>query len=126
MNAVNISVAAELWRDEQSASRIAKQLGVTRSTILGIAYRNRQLFPRRRSRNEHFFTSRSGPGAPPLSDYDRDRLASAKLLHELKRHQCRWPLNDGGPYLFCAAETTGSYCEHHAERSRARKIEVQE
>lgn len=33
---------------------------------------------------------------------------------------CMWPVNDGGPYLFCGHAKFGkySYCEHHHDRSR--------
>lgn len=38
---------------------------------------------------------------------------------------CTWPLNDGGPYLFCGHAKFGkyAYCEHHHERSRGRGTE---
>ncbi|MCB5205025.1 GcrA family cell cycle regulator [Neorhizobium sp. T786] len=49
--------------------------------------------------------------------YDTERLVHAKLLVDLDRGECHWPLNDGGPFLFCASETAkGSYCECHRLR----------
>jgi hypothetical protein len=50
---------------------------------------------------------------------DEPRLATGKLLHELEQHECHFPLNHGGPFLFCseATEAGASYCEHHRERS---------
>lgn len=38
---------------------------------------------------------------------------------------CMWPVNDGGPYLFCGHAKFGkyAYCEHHHERSRGRGTE---
>lgn len=31
---------------------------------------------------------------------------------------CMWPVNDGGPYLFCGhVKFKGSYCQHHHVRS---------
>lgn len=55
--------------------------------------------------------------------YDAERLLHAKQLHELEHGECRWSLNHGGPFLFCAAAVSGrSYCEHH----RARSMRVEE
>ena len=36
-------------------------------------------------------------------------------LEKRGRHQCRWPVNDGGPYLYCGAQRLSgkSYCAHH-------------
>lgn len=49
---------------------------------------------------------------------DDARLATGKELMELGRHECRWVLNNGGPFLFCAEETGGMvYCAHHAQRA---------
>jgi len=136
---VDIEAAAKLWRDDLTASQIAKRFGVSRNVIVGIAYRNRKLFPQREERKsqgtraaalraprkrvlappgakEHPAPEREVEIAPP-TEYDAERLASAKLLHELTAGQCCWPLNNGGPYLFCAAETTGRYCSNHQARA---------
>jgi GcrA cell cycle regulator len=53
---------------------------------------------------------------------DEARLTTGKELLDLGRHECRWVLNNGGPFLFCAEETGGTtYCAHHAQRAyRAR------
>lgn len=44
--------------------------------------------------------------------------ARASLL-ELEPGQCRWPVNDGAPFLFCAAPSLrgSSYCACHASLS---------
>lgn len=37
---------------------------------------------------------------------------------------CMWPVNDGGPYLFCGHDKAhGSYCQHHHARSLGRGTE---
>lgn len=38
---------------------------------------------------------------------------------------CKWPLNEGGPYLFCGHERLGkySYCARHQDRSIGRGTE---
>lgn len=55
-------------------------------------------------------------------EYDAARLPMAKDLMGLGSCDCRWPLNDGGPFLFCAEEViTGSvYCRHHKARSKGK------
>lgn len=47
------------------------------------------------------------------------RQATGKQLHELSSCECHWPVNDGGPYLYCAAVSTddSDYCAEHLERS---------
>ncbi|WP_322883232.1 GcrA family cell cycle regulator [Sinorhizobium medicae] len=134
---VDIEAASKLWRDDLPASQIAKRFGVSRNVIVGLAFRNRGLFPwrgdvgkktrasgpanmaRRRNQAPEL---KSEPEIPPTA-YDAQRLQSAKLLHHLTAGECCWPLNTGGPYLFCAAETTGRYCRNHHVRSLPKKDE---
>jgi len=52
----------------------------------------------------------------PASRYDTERLPFAKRLEDLQPGECIWPINSGGPYLFCAAKTSGRYCPHHKAR----------
>lgn len=83
------------------------------------------------NRNTGFFRRPERDGVPAEEDaliieaqpeptsYDAERLAVAKELHELGRCECHWPLNSGGPFRFCAAETSGkTYCAPHARRAR--------
>lgn len=44
-DAAEIRQAAKYWRSGLSGAQIAKQMGVTRGAILGLAHRNRDLFP---------------------------------------------------------------------------------
>ncbi|MGN7749748.1 GcrA family cell cycle regulator [Sinorhizobium sp. 22678] len=137
---VDIEAAAKLWRVDLSASQIAKRFGVSRNVIVGLAFRNRGLFPWRgdagkktRAPGARKATEPTRPRkrAPelkrepeiPATAYDAERLQSAKLLHHLSAGECCWPLNTGGPYLFCAAETTGRYCRNHHARSLPKKNE---
>ncbi|ASY63028.1 hypothetical protein SJ05684_c15860 [Sinorhizobium sojae CCBAU 05684] len=53
----------------------------------------------------------------PANKYDANRLQFAKRLEDLLPGECIWPINSGGPYLFCAAKTDGKkYCAHHKAR----------
>lgn len=127
---VDIEAAAKLWRDDLPASQIAKRFGVSRNVIVGLAFRNRGLFPWRgdagkKSAPGPAKTARPRKQVPelkrepeiPATAYDAERLTHAKLLHELSAGECCWPLNTGGPYLFCAAEATGRYCRNHKARA---------
>jgi len=51
------------------------------------------------------------------TEYDAERMRHAKPLHELEECECHWPLTDRGPYLFCAAEASRTYCDHHEARA---------
>ncbi|MDE3764987.1 hypothetical protein [Sinorhizobium meliloti] len=55
----------------------------------------------------------------PPHKYDLERLPFAKRLLELRPGECIWPINDGSPFLFCAAKTAGKYCQHHQSRAVA-------
>jgi hypothetical protein len=70
--------------------------------------------------------SKPRPPKPPAS-------ASASVkpqcqpvgLLALKASQCRWPVNDDSPFLFCAAPKSphhASYCAHHHTLSERRVI----
>jgi len=134
---VDIEASAKLWKEGLSASQIASRFGVSRNVIVGLAYRNRDQFPARQKRT--LAPVRREPPRPrkqapeptpepeiPATAYDAERLQSAKQLHQLSAGECCWPLNTGGPYLFCAAETTGRYCRNHHARSLPKKSRVNE
>jgi len=132
---VDIEASAKLWSEGLSASQIASKFGVSRNVVIGIAYRNRDRFPPRQKRKvariKREPVRRPPVRAPepktepeiPATAYDAERITHAKLLHELTAGECCWPLNTGGPYLFCAAETTGRYCRNHTARSLPKKNE---
>lgn len=51
------------------------------------------------------------------AEYDQSRMPEALELHDLSNRQCHWPVNNGSPFLFCAAQTDGGkYCQHHHTR----------
>ncbi|RVH12788.1 GcrA cell cycle regulator [Sinorhizobium meliloti] len=131
---VDIEASAKLWKEGLSASQIASRFGVSRNVIVGLAYRNRDQFPARQKRKltpVRREPPRARNQAPelktepeiPATAYDAERLTHAKQLHQLSAGECCWPLNTGGPYLFCAAETTGRYCRNHHSRSLPKKNE---
>lgn len=42
-------------------------------------------------------------------------------LVDIPENGCHWPVNNGGPYLFCGQMKTGKgpYCDHHTARAIA-------
>lgn len=46
-------------------------------------------------------------------------MSAAVTLLDLKSFSCRWPVNDGNPFLFCGerAQPGGPYCACHAARA---------
>ncbi|MGZ2449598.1 GcrA cell cycle regulator [Rhizobium ruizarguesonis] len=52
------------------------------------------------------------------SDEERLNSGMGKEFVDLGVHECRFGLNNGGPFIFCAEATDGAvYCEHHAQRA---------
>lgn len=50
--------------------------------------------------------------------YDMNRIGVAKALEDVAPLECHWPLNNGNPFLFCAAPVASdTYCEEHLRRS---------
>lgn len=145
---------ASVWREGISASEIASAIGTTKSAVIGHYNRNKQaleLFPLPMSSKRKQETGnvtdavkrRNELRANPDSKRNKTEPKLARLAPELPVHDipstggvglyvrlvdcegCTWPLNDGGPYLFCGHDKFGkySYCEHHHERSRGRGTE---
>lgn len=68
-------------------------------------------------------------GTSPLldiapDDAERLNMGTGKELMDLGAHDCRFALNNGSPFIFCASATDDGavYCDHHAKRAyRARE-----
>lgn len=125
-----------LWNDGLSASQIAARLGgVSRNGVIGKAHRiglAKRKFaydpakPRpRREHAERVIRPKKVKLAPPPPPVEVAHAAPAvglpkpkpfmKTLLELQCDECKWPVNDGGPYLFCGHQrhAGGAYCEYH-------------
>lgn len=132
----DIAEASAMWKANKPASVIGARFKVNRTTILGLAFRNRELFPMKNKKQKQimrFSTPKQrvekvrreveafhGETLPEVlpNEYDFGRLPDAKTLLDLDRGECKWPVNKGGPFMFCAAEAEGNYCNHHFIRSR--------
>lgn len=122
-----VKLAAQKWAEGMIASEIGELVGKSGDQVTHFAAENRDKFPsRRKGRMAKPTFSRSIlPEAidpqflVPAEGYDAERMGKGKELYELEAKECHWPLNHGGPFLFCAAEAEigETYCVHHRLRA---------
>lgn len=141
----HIDAIAQMLRDGHTASQIAPHFGATRNAVIGLVGRNPVLreigFARKPGENlgckvtvsvaqtRTLATVRGGkasanrirqlaappPLPTPVMTFGAPHTAGIPLLM-FNEHRCKWPINDGGPFIFCG-ETTGEgrqYCAWHA------------
>lgn len=140
---VDIAALAAAWKNpELTSSKIGELFGISPSHVRAIAAANRDLFQPRNSgkktekkpkpQKKHTTRvvsawARRDPSQPapsyydpmPMDDYEIARLPHAKPLHDLAAGECKWPLGEDRPYMFCACQTTqaGTYCAHHVVKA---------
>ena len=146
---VDLKKAAEMWAEDVSASQIAALFGVTRSAVIGLTFRNRDLFPLKEKKPSKTYLRKQAaalrpprlpktPKSPKLpspqkvakieaNEYDTSRADFQKPLHLLSSCECHWPLNDGSPFMFCAAETDEGqiFCVQHKLRAYRPRIKAE-
>lgn len=127
--------AAEIRRVYEpgmSAAQIAAFFrGATRQSIIGLYHRTPDLrkshplldptsatraHQRKRAPRQLRAPTRIYPPAPkpepkPVPIYEG---ALNLALEYLNRGMCYWPMNDGGPFLFCGCASSGKYCDYHS------------
>lgn len=116
----------QLWAEGHSASIIGRMLGdgITRCAVLGKVHRL-GLPPRIVTR-----ISRARLKPTPLPEPEPLPYDPLQFLHipleckQLTERTCKWPLNDGGPFLFCGRlkPRTQPYCEACAPRAWTRTM----
>lgn len=122
----------EFWHPGITSTEIARTLGVTRNSVIGIFKRHAEaLKPCRlepkNSRRTPSETSNAKPRVrvkavmrkpEPEPEPELEPEAPPEPLHlslmDLERHHCRFPLGDG-PHTFCGNERKqgSSYCSYH-------------
>jgi len=109
------------WQDGASAGVIGKEMGATRSAVLGKAHRID--LPMREQKNELPKKKRTRAKiAAPTKSSQPAGLSRPVRIFALKSEHCRWPLwddkSDHG--LYCGAQVSwkgGPYCAFHARVS---------
>ncbi len=140
-----------IWRDGISAAEIGQAVGCSKNAVIGhysrhgqslsdyplpmsMVERNRTGNIKESTRNRRQYAdnhtkpknTRLPPIKPSQPDLPKHAIPSTAgiglYVSMMDNTGCTWPLNDGGPYLFCGHVKFGkySYCEHHHERSRGR------
>lgn len=122
---IDEEIVAEMWANEKTSQEIADRFGVTRRAIVRVVERDRHKFPKRprggiyNQKNKERKSKQKDAVLefkPPSHPYDASRIPFSKTLMDLKAFECKAPLNDGSPLMFCADKATGAYCIHHAHR----------
>lgn len=127
-----VAFMVERWRDGESASLIARQLGgVTRNAVIGKLHRlgimrapvERQAKPQKRPAVK----DRAAKLPKRLKVLRRVRAVACEpqghgvTLYDIGAHACRWPVGRDahGEHIFCGhdAEPGGSWCAFHAGRA---------
>ena len=138
-----VSTLTTAWKAGKSSGIIAREMRTTRNTIIGKVHRlglagrttldsmlrtGRPPIPNKppRQRTRPGTIKKQGPA--PQESFARYPKAPAAILSPpegqhvtlIDRTGCCFPMNEGGPFLFCNAELhEGSYCEfHHAAMFR--------
>lgn len=129
-----IDRAAGMWADGLQIVQIAEAMGTTNASVKGIVRRRRDRFaertrgraegekmPPKREKPDWVRGVKTGPKVPVIapSAFDLGRMPHVKTLLEIGPCECRWPLTENGPHLFCAEVVAdgSSWCEHHYHRS---------
>lgn len=147
----NIEKIADMLREGKSASEIGAHFGVSRNAVIGLVHRNKELreigFKRspgpqniekvraisvaatrgKNVRGGKVSVNRLKAVAPPIEapePVDAPEPRNLTLM-ELTERTCRWPVNDGGPFLFCGCEAglDRPYCDFHTELAKGKGTE---
>ena len=113
---------------------VAERFGVTRNTVIGIAYRHGDPSRRRtkgqanteRRTRERIVERREKRTQPPKPVRRPKAVISPVVpggipLEALTPTSCRWPITDTLPHRFCGCAAAGRYCAEHTELERAKK-----
>ena len=127
------------WQEGATASRIAKELGITKNAVIGKA-RRMGVSPRpsplhlagqpppparprpvRPPRAEQPPPPEPRPVPPPPPPPQPPPTPAPPLVG---RERCQWPTSDGRPWTFCGAPVDGAgpYCLAHKRISQVRRI----
>jgi GcrA cell cycle regulator len=128
-----------LWADGLSASAIAKELGATRSGVLGkvmrlgLTHRKSSEFkpgpPRPKVIARRAVTQEEKPPPRPLPPPEPEPEPEPTppkprrlTLLQLGEHHCRWPVEDYPEFRFCGAKRQSgeTYCAYHRDKAHVK------
>jgi GcrA cell cycle regulator len=121
---------ASVWFSGIRAAQIASMFdGASKNSIIGHYNRYPSVdYPLRRPKPKSTKTRLVASPRKPVQMQFRtpapsDPGMTGTRLEDLRSRQCKWPLNDGGPFLFCAAPAgvSENYCPYHKEKGIMRK-----
>lgn len=147
----NVEKIADMLREGKSASEIGARFGVSRNAVIGVVHRNPVLreigFARKQGRQNiekvraisvaatrgknvrggKVSVNRLKAVAQPIEapePVDAPEPRNLTLM-ELTERTCKWPVNDGGPFLFCGCEADFDrpYCDFHTELAKGKGTE---
>lgn len=114
-----------VYRHGISAREIAAAIGASKGSIVGLYSRHKGAladFPLgtaqyvREASKSH--PKPKSPPKPRIVKLNKPRHPEPLRVGLVENRGCMWPVNDGGPYLFCGhVKFKGSYCKHHHVRS---------
>lgn len=118
-----IDLLKRLIEGKLSSGQTAKEMGTSRGSVVGKAFRlglrfqsptvtnSRKSTEMKISRRRERKSLRSSPLPPMAPEPDALRLS----VVELEASHCRWPVTEDHPFLFCGHEKAAgfSYCAHH-------------
>lgn len=139
-----VAQLTQLWADGLSCSRIGAIMGITKNAVIGKVQRlklqgrkPKETLPLGRKpkpttqtpQKKQSFTPKrkSKLGLPVFTPVPEFNIEKPKgeawkpiegttpvSLVDLERDQCKWPVTEDAPFLFCGAQSThGPYCHHH-------------
>jgi len=101
-----------MWRENQTSTEIANELGMTRSAVMGVVHRNAE-------RKTLLKTQASLPAQEPKlfqNEIIEEKVSpkkEGKDIMDLGPFDCRWVFNDGS--FCCEKKANRSYCKDHAK-----------
>lgn len=118
----------DMWRENQTSTEIANELGMTRSAVMGVVHRSgeRKTLAKGKTSSLPVHPSPapkpilalapqpvSAPAPKPILEKEIVLKKEGKNIMDLGPFDCRWVFNDGS--FCCEKKANRSYCTDHAK-----------